>query len=110
MDLVLTMPEAIEEENHTRLADLFLVKRDDFDGLQYAPAWSFVYFLQNTPKDDKGFGRSFKALYNVKLKGFKAETYHLGFGDKTGIRKQSRPEDLAAAMLKPQGVEELEKE
>lgn len=107
MDLVLTMQEAIEAGKHTPLAELFLVEDEDFNGFQYANAWSFAYFLQNSPEYAKNFNRFSKDLYALKLKGCKPETIDMGFGDKTGIRRQYKREDVSAALLKQLKVKDV---
>ena len=95
---ILTMQEAIASGEYTRLADLFEIGDDGFDGFQYANAWSFVYFLQNTEDYAKPYRRFFKDLYTLKLKGFRAETIAMGFSDKTGSRKKYSPQDVRDAL------------
>lgn len=104
---ILTMQEAIAAGNYTPLTELFELDHDTFDGFQYANAWSFVYFLQNRPKYAKPFRRYFKELYTLKLKGFRAETIAMGFGDKTGSRKRYTPDDVRDALLKAIKVRDL---
>lgn len=113
MDQVLTMQQAIRDGTYTKLADLFLVEDERFDGFQYANAWSFVYFLQQTPAYAKPFNRFFKDCYTLKLKGYKPETLSAGWSDKTGTRKRYRPADVRDAFLKQlkvKDVGELEKQ
>lgn len=107
VEQVLTVQEAIRAGNYTPLAKLFLIKNEDFDAFQYANAWTFVYFLQNTPKYAKNFSRFFKDLYTLKLKGYRAETLNMGSGDKTGSRKRYTPEDIGEALLKKLKVKDL---
>lgn len=86
-DRVLTVQQALKDEKKaapastkgkkggfggdrpfTKLEDLFMLSRDEFDGFQYAHAWSFVYFLMNAEngKYQKGFNRFFKGLYTLE--------------------------------------------
>lgn len=86
-DRVLTVQEALRNEKNagpatadakkkkdddfrrfTKLEELFLLTRDEFDGFQYAHAWSFVYFLMNAQdgKYQKGFNKFFKGLYTLE--------------------------------------------
>lgn len=107
MDQVLTMQQAIADGSHTKLADLFLLDDEAYDGFQYAHGWSFVYFLQNTPAYAKSFNKFFKACYTLNLKGCKPETLSAGYDDKTGTRKRYRPEDLRDALLAQLKVSDL---
>lgn len=107
MDQVLTMQQAIADGKYTKLADLFLIEDEAFDGFQYANAWSFVYFLQNTPEYAKSFNKFFKLAYTLGLKGKKAETLSAGYDDKTGTRKKYSPADLRDALLEQLGVKDL---
>lgn len=52
----------------TKLEDLFMLTREQFDGFQYAHAWSFVYFLMTAEngKYQKGFNKFFKGLYTTE--------------------------------------------
>ncbi len=86
-DRVLTVQEALRREKEagpntgdgkkkkgeeyrpfTKLEELFMLTRDQFDGFQYAHAWSFVYFLMNAQdgKYQKGFNKFFKGLYTLE--------------------------------------------
>ncbi len=107
VEQVLTVQEAIRAGNYTPLDKLFLIKDEDFDAFQYANAWTFVYFLQNTKKYAKNFNRFFKELYTLNLKGYRAETIDMGSGDKTGGRKRYKPEDVGEALLKKLKVKDL---
>jgi tetratricopeptide (TPR) repeat protein len=94
-DRVLTVQEALRNEKNagpatadaakkkdeefrpfTKLEELFMLTRDEFDGFQYAHAWSFVYFLMNGQdgKYQKGFNRFFKGLYTLE-KGVESKPY-----------------------------------
>jgi len=90
----------------TKLEQLFFLSRDEFDGFQYAHAWSFVYFLNNYEdgKYQKAFDRFFKGLYTLE-KGIPFQP--------AGRGKKVAPEDIRAYLLKRLGVkdtEELEKQ
>lgn len=109
MEQVLTMQEAIRDKSYTPLEKLFLIENEDFTAFHYANAWSFVYFLQNTPKYAKNFTKFFKELYTLKLKGVRAETLQMGSRDKTGTRKRYTPEDIQKSLLKRLKVKDLAK-
>ncbi len=96
---LLTVREAMANGEHVPLAQLFLVTDDEFDAFEYAHAWSFVYFLQNTPRYARNFNRFFKDLYTLNLKGVKIETLAAGWDDKTGSRKRYTPEDIRDALV-----------
>jgi hypothetical protein len=91
-DRILTVQQALKDEKNagpatqgakkgnrhgrpfTKLEDLFMLTREEFDGFQYAHAWSFVYFLNTTQngKYQKSFNRFFKGLYTTE-KGLETE-------------------------------------
>ncbi len=110
-DRVLTVQQAITEGNDIKLEDLFKITRDEFEAFQYAHAWSFVYFLNQTPKYKKGFDRFFKDLYTL-AKGIKFEVVNYAdFGGGTG--KMVPPEEIRRVLLQSLGVKDtamLEKE
>ncbi len=84
----------------TKLEDLFLLKRDEFDGFQYAHAWAFVYFL-NTSSDGKyrkPFDRFFKGLYTLET----GIPYSVDGGGKV-----VKPEDIRAYLLKTLKVKDV---
>jgi tetratricopeptide (TPR) repeat protein len=90
----------------TKLEDLFLLPREQFDGFQYAHAWSFVYFLNHyeNGKYAKSFARFFKGLYSLE-KPLKVDT--------TSGGKQVSPPDIRKYLLGKLGLKdtaELEKE
>ena len=67
-DRVLTVQQAIKDGNDTKLEKLFRLPRNEFDGFQYAHAWSFLYFLtQASPAYDKAFKSFFKDLYSLQV-------------------------------------------
>ncbi len=110
-DRVLTVQQAIAEGNDIKLEELFKITRDEFEAFQYAHAWSFVYFLNQTPKYKKGFDRFFKDLYTL-AKGIEFEVVpYADFGGGTG--KQVAPEEIRRVLLQSLGVKDsvtLEKE
>jgi len=90
----------------TTLEELFMLKREEFDGFQYAHAWSFIYFLNQYEdgKYAKSFARFFKGLYSLE-KPLKVDT--------SGGLKRVSPEDIKKYLLSKLGVKdttELEKE
>ncbi len=105
-DRVLTVQQAIAEKNDIKLEDLFKITRDEFHAFQYAHAWSFVYFLNQTPKYKKGFDRFFKDLYTL-AKGIEFETInYASFAGGTG--KQVAPAEIRRVLLKSLGVKDTE--
>jgi len=107
-DRVLTVQQAIEEGNDTKLKDLFFVPREAYDAFQYAHGWSFAYFLHNGAKGKyaKGFARFFRDLYTLK-KGIPYDSIP-GPGP-TGMGKRVRPEDIRDLLLKYIKVKDLDK-
>jgi hypothetical protein len=109
-DRVLTVQQAIKDGNDTKLKDLIRLSRDDFDGFQYAHAWSFVYFLTAAnPKYESGFKSFFKDLYALKGVDVKQERGP----DKSGVRKFVEPNEVESLLLKKLGLrdtEQIEKE
>src|SRR5262249_41790227 len=90
----------------TTLEELFLLKREEFDGFQYAHAWSFVFFLNHyeNGKYAKAFAHFFKGLYSLE-KPLKVDT--------SGGGKAVSPEDIRKYLLSKLGVKDtagLEKE
>lgn len=104
-------PSAASERPFTRLEDLFLLTRDQFDGFQYAHAWSFVYFL-NVGADGKyrkSFDRFFKGLYTLE-KGipFTVENVGGAVPEMGGLGKLVAPADIRAYLLKHLKVRDVE--
>ncbi|MDZ4771778.1 MAG: tetratricopeptide repeat protein [Planctomycetota bacterium] len=118
-DRVLTVQEALRNEKEagpatadggkkkdkkfrgfTKLEDLFMLTREQFDGFQYAHAWSFVYFLMNAQdgKYEKGFNKFFKGLYTLE-KGI--ESKPVG-----GDGKMVEPKFIRDYLLKRIGVKD----
>lgn len=98
-DRVLTVQQAIKDGTFTDLEKLFHLEKPEFDGFQYAHAWSFVYFLNNyeNGKYRKGFNKFFKDLYTT-AKGVPYESIR-SWG-KTGRGKEVKPDDIKALLLK----------
>jgi len=107
-DRVLTVQQAIKDDEDTKLKELFFIDRNAFDGFQYAHAWSFVYFLNNYDKGKyaKGFAKFFKDLYTVK-KGIPYES--VPAPGPTGRGKQVKPEDIRDLLLKAIKVKDVDK-
>jgi tetratricopeptide (TPR) repeat protein len=86
----------------TRLEDLFLLTREQFDGFQYAHAWSFVYFLNNgeNGKYRKSFDKFFKGLYTLE-KGIPSTVENVGGAvrEMGGVGKLVAPADIRAYLL-----------
>lgn len=106
-DRVLTVQKAIEEGNDTKLEKLFRISRDNFDGFQYAHAWSFVYFLNNYKKGKyaKGFARFFRELY-TSFKGI--EYQQVAAANTTGVGFKASPAEIRSHLLKRIGVTDVE--
>jgi len=90
----------------TTLEELFLLPREQFDGFQYAHAWSFIYFLNQYEggKYAKSFAKFFKGLYSLE-KPLKVDT--------SGGGKRVSPPDIRAYLLSKLGLKgtaELEKQ
>lgn len=103
-----------KDRSFTHLADLFILNRDQFDGFQYAHAWSFVYFLNNyqNGKYQKAFNKFFKGLYTLE-KGLEVES--VAGGGITGAGKQVSAENIRKFLftrlgLKDKDQDGLEKE
>lgn len=109
-------PAASASRPFTKLEELFLLTRDQFDGFQYAHAWSFVYFLNTASngKYRKSFEKFFKGLYTLE-KGipFTVENAGGAVAEMGGVGKLVAPADIRAyllAKLKVKDVPALEKE
>ena len=107
-DRVLTVQKAIEDGKDTKLEDLFNITREDFDGFQYAHAWSFVYFLNNhnKGKSAKNFARFFRELYT----GFKGIDYdQVPAANTTGVGFKASPAEIRRHLLDRLGIKDTEK-
>ncbi|MCC7015185.1 MAG: hypothetical protein IT454_21685 [Planctomycetes bacterium] len=107
-DRVLTVQNAIRDGNDTKLDKLFDIARDDFDGFQYAHAWSFIYFLNEAgPKTKKAFDKFFKDLY-TQAKGIEYESIAVPAQfDKSGTAKQASAQEIRRVVLQTLGVKDL---
>ncbi|MEM7306183.1 MAG: DUF1570 domain-containing protein [Planctomycetota bacterium] len=103
-DRVLTVQQAIEDGEDTKLEELLRLKREQFNGFQYAHAWSFVYFLNETKKYQKGFKSFFKDLYG--LKGVEKAPY----GGNAFVVEPAEVRRLLLKKLGHKGTEKLEQE
>ncbi|HVS08499.1 MAG TPA: hypothetical protein VMS76_01400 [Planctomycetota bacterium] len=110
-DRVLTVQQAIQDGKDIALDDLFTISRNDFEAFEYAHAWSFVYFLnQSSPRYKKAFDRFFKDLYTLK-KGVEYEI--VNYADKSGTGKIVPPAEIRRVVLDSLGnpdVKALDKE
>ncbi len=94
-DRVLTVQLAIQSGDAVTLAALFEVEQEDFTAFEYAHAWSFVYFLNETPKYKKGFDRFFKDIYTLdKSVVFRVVPY-----GKTGAAKEASPQEIRRVVM-----------
>jgi hypothetical protein len=107
-DRVLTVQNAIKDGNDTKLDTLFDISRDDFDGFQYAHAWSFIYFLNNAnPKYKKAFDKFFKDLY-TGAKRIKYERIAVPSEfDKSGVANQATAQEIRRVVLGDLGVKDI---
>jgi len=109
-------PAASASRPFTKLEDLFLLKRDQFDGFQYAHAWSFVYFLNTASngKYRKAFDKFFKGLYTLETGiPYTIENVGNAVPEMGGVGKLVGPVDIRAyllAKLKVKDVPALERE
>ncbi|HTF90356.1 MAG TPA: DUF1570 domain-containing protein [Planctomycetota bacterium] len=110
-DRVLTVQQAIQEGKDIKLEELFKITRDEFEAFQYAHAWSFIYFLNQTPKYQKGFNKFFKDLYSL-AKGIEFEIVdYTSFSGGRG--KKVAPAEIRRVLLQSLGLKDtagIEKE
>ncbi|HUR28010.1 MAG TPA: DUF1570 domain-containing protein [Planctomycetota bacterium] len=107
-DAILTVQQMLGEKKQVALSKVLAAEDEEFDGLYYAHAWSFVYFLQNTPKYAKPFNKFFKDLYGLDLKEEKAELLDAGSGDRSGLRRRYTKEAIRDTLLKRLGVKDVD--
>ena len=109
-DRTLTVQEAIRSGKDISLDKLFDITREEFQAFQYAHAWSFVYFLNNSSdKTRKAFDKFFKDIYTLK-KGIEFESLNYG---PTGHGKRVPPSEIRRVVmetLKAKDVEALNSE
>lgn len=108
-DRLLTVQNAIKDGNDTKLEQLFELDRSQFDAFQYAHAWAFVYFLnESNPRYQKGFNKFFKDLYTLS-KGIDYEVVSVPAQfDKSGTAKQASPKEIRRVVLSALGVKDAE--
>ncbi len=131
MDRVLTVQQALKNEGvttgetksnkpapasqaarpFTKLEDLFMLTREQFDGFQYAHAWSFVYFLNGYQdgKHRKNFDKFFKGLYTLE-KGIPYTVENVGNAvpEMGGTGRIVAPKDIRDYLLKKLKVKDVE--
>ncbi|MEW6072601.1 MAG: DUF1570 domain-containing protein [Planctomycetota bacterium] len=111
VDRVLTVQQAIQDGDYVGLEELFKTEKSAFHAFEYAHAWSFVFFLNNS-KYEKGFKRFFKDNYTLP----KGVAYELQpFPNQQGTAKMVSWQEVKRLLLKDIGVKEdgvaqLEKE
>ena len=107
-DRLLTVQDAIKEGNDTKLDKLFDLSHDDFDGFQYAHAWAFIYFLnESNPKSKKAFDKFFEDLY-TQAKGIEYQTVSVSSDfDKSGTAKQASAAEIRRVVLSYLGAKDL---
>ncbi len=108
-DRVLTVQQAIKDGTDTKLEQLLKLLPKDFDGFQYAHAWSFVYFLTQDARYEKGFTGFFHDLYALKVEKKDVEPG----ADKSGVQITVPPDEVRRLLLKRlglRGTEDLERE
>jgi hypothetical protein len=108
-DRLLTVQNAIKDGTDTKLDKLFDLTHDEFDGFQYAHAWAFIYFLnESSPKYKKAFDRFFKDLY-TQAKGITYESVGVPAEfDKSGTGMQASPQEIRRVVLQYLGVKDLD--
>lgn len=95
-DRTLTVQEAIRSGDAVPLEKLFTITRDDFEAFEYAHAWSFVYFLNNSSeKSRKAFDKFFKDIYTL-ASGIEFEPVRYG---PTGHGKQVSAAEIRRVVL-----------
>lgn len=105
LDRVLTVQQAIKEGKDIKLDKLFTIERDSFHAFEYAHAWSFIYFLnESSPKYKKAFDKFFKDIYTL-AKGIEFETKP--GADKSGVSKQVSPAEIKRVVLASLGARDV---
>ena len=106
IDRVLTVQQALQDEEHVPLSELFFVGEEEFTGFEYSHAWSFVYFLNNS-KYEPGFRKFFKDFYGIaKSVEFVLEE---DFPNQQGAAKIVPPAEVQRLLLDKLGVKDLAK-
>ena len=105
-DRILTVQNAMKDGSFVNLEKLFRVEKSGFSAFEYAHAWSFVYFLNNSKKQyKKGFDKFFKDIYTLP-KGIEYEM--VGFPNKEGTAKIAPPEEVRRVLLKHLKVDDVQ--
>ena len=111
VDRILTVQQAIKDGDNVRLEDLLLLTKPEFHSFEYAHAWSFVYFLNNSSAQyAKGFKKFFKEFYTAP-KG--VETSWEPYPNKQGTARVIPREEVRRILLdalKVKDVAQLERE
>ena len=114
VERILTVQQAIEEGTVMSLKDLFHVRRDDFHGFEYAHAWGFIYFLNNSgSKRKKAFDSFFKDIYSL-AKGIEYTVEN--YATQSGVGKVVSPDEIQRVVLDElkvkgdEGLDELNEE
>lgn len=109
-DRTLTVQEAIRSGKDVSLERLFTLKKEEFQAFEYAHAWSFVYFLNNSSdKTRKAFDTFFKNIYTL-AKGIEYDAVPNWFN---GHGKEVPPAEIRRVVLetlKAKDVAALDKE
>jgi len=109
IERVLTVQQAIKDGDYVPLEKLFLIDRNGFHAFEYAHAWSFIYFLNNTDYE-KGFKKFFKDFYTIPKS---VEYSYEAFPNVQGNAKVIPPAEVRRLLLSKLGVKDvpqLEKE
>lgn len=105
-DRILTVQNAIDEGTFIGLERLFSVEKAEFQAFEYAHAWSFVYFLNNSRREyQRGFDRFFKDIYTLP-RGI--EYTFQPFPNKEGTAKIAPPEEVRRVLLRRLGVDDVQ--
>ena len=110
VERVLTVQEAIKEDEYVPLERLFRLTKPEFRSFEYAHAWSFIYFLntedpryERKNKYVKGFKRFFKDFYTVEGVEYSMER----FPNVQGTAKIIPPEEVRRLLLKSIKVKDV---
>ncbi len=106
-DRILTVQNAIKDGSYVKLERLFSVTKAEFSAFEYAHAWAFVYFLNNSKKEyQRGFDKFFKDIYTLPKK--KVDYTMEPFQNKEGVAKIVSPEEVRRVLLDHLGVHDVE--
>jgi hypothetical protein len=66
IERILTVQQAVKRDAYVPLEKLFHLTQAEFSAFEYAHAWSFIYFLNNSTKQyEAGFKRFFRDFYTI---------------------------------------------